>query len=133
MEGQLVNDATARGVATRRIRRRARIWREWQTERQHAVSYYVDQLRRWAEPKGEFTFKPRPALTRAQLRAEVEEAMCEIVKNLRAQLCARFREPPHMKDYHREHTIKLIGLLRERPKGREALATVSAELREYDL
>lgn len=119
-------NATSKGVTTRRIRRRARIWRDWQEDRQQSVDFYAEQLRRAAEPRT--SYKPRPALTRAQLTAEVEEMFCEHVRTLRAQLRARLHQPPHMRAYHREQAVRAVGILRERLKGRAALERVCAEL-----
>lgn len=123
-----MNVSTTKGVATSRIRRRVRVWQGWQAESVRTVDHYAEQLRRFAEPKGKFSFQPRPALTPEQLRAEVEEAFCSTVRDLRDQLRAVRTQPRHMIPYHREQAIRILGALRERPKGREALEIVCAEL-----
>jgi hypothetical protein len=127
-----MNDATARGVATRRIRRRARIWHDWQFPDPATLKEQpVEQLRRLAAPR--LYYEPRPALTKAELRALVDDAKANTVRHLRDQLRALRRESTHMRNYHREYVIKWLGNLRRWPEAEAALATVSAELQEYDL
>jgi hypothetical protein len=130
-------EAIARGVATRRIRRRARMWHDWQFPDPAATGFasYADaaekQLREAAAPR--LYFNARPALTKADLGALVEEAHERTVRNLRDQLRALHKAEPYMRNYHREQVIKWLGNLRRWPEAETALATVSAELQEYDL
>lgn len=125
-------EATQRGVATRRIRRRARIWRGWQFPDPATLKMTPEQqLREAAKPRA--YFQPRAALTRGELRQIVDNAKIETVQNLRRQLQALRRESDYMRPYHWEQVIKWLGNLRRWPEAEKALETVSAELTEYDL
>lgn len=124
--------ATARGVATRRIRRRARIWHDWQfPDPATFTKSPVEQLREAAAPR--LYFNPRPALTKTELAALVEEARMSTVRNFRQSLGALREAKAYMRNYHREQVVKWLGNLRRWPDAEAALATVSAELQEFDL